>query len=129
MTTRFRQIRKWLPLLAIAVTVGAAAQGAFPSSSTFRATDPEGTAIAFSFDTSGTLTTYVNGQQFSSISYKVTGDEVSFREITSPADYSCGDSQGRYKWKLEGNQLVFTLVSDTCDLRSRYLTGLAWTRG
>lgn len=131
---RVRRIRS-IPLLAVVflLTVTATAftqftQGNTHPLGTFSANDPEGNTIALTFDSAGGLWVYANGEQFGSSTYKATGDEVEFREVSAPSENSCGNVVGRYKWKLEENRLIYTLVSDTCEIRSTYLVNMRWVR-
>ena len=121
----------WIPLLAMvcALTAATAAiQGNTHPLGTFSANDPEGNTIALTFDSAGGLWVYANGEAYGSSTYKATGDEVEFREVSAPNENSCGGLVGRYKFKLEENRLIYTLVSDTCEIRSTYLLNLRWMK-
>lgn len=49
--------------------------------------------------------------------YKVTGNEV---EITDQdGDFACPDAVGKYKWKVENEKLVMTIVDDPCEGRAQ----------
>lgn len=104
----------------------AAAQGTFPAGSTFSAGDGQGNTISTYFDSTGGMWVYVNGQEFGSHSYAVKNDEVELKEVAIPQDFSCGPAVGKYKWKFESNQLVYTLIEDACSHRASYFTGLQW---
>lgn len=120
--------RRLLPLCAIVLAAAAAAQGTFPAGSTFSSGDGQGNTIATTFDSTGGMWVYVNGQEFGSYSYTVKGDELELKEVSIPADYSCGAVVGKYKWKVENERLVYTLVEDPCSDRASYFTGLQWMR-
>lgn len=120
-----------IPLLAmvfVLTAATAASQGNTHPLGTFSANDPEGNTIALTFDSAGGLWVYANGEAYGSSSYKATGDEVEFREVSAPGENSCGGAVGRYKFKLEENRLIYTLVSDTCEIRSTYLLNLRWVK-
>ena len=103
-------------------------QGSTHPLGTFSASDPEGNTIALTFDSAGGLWAYVNGESYASYTYKATGDEFEIKEVSAPSESSCGNVAGRYKWKLEENRLIYTVVSDSCELRSNYLVNLRWVR-
>ncbi|HSA54078.1 MAG TPA: hypothetical protein VLE53_00170, partial [Gemmatimonadaceae bacterium] len=76
--------RRWTPLLVLTLAVTAASQGSSFPLGTFSANDPEGNTIALTFDSAGGLWAYANGEAYGSSSYKATGDEVEFREVSAP---------------------------------------------
>lgn len=118
-----------LPAVVFVLTAAAAfTQGSSHPLGTFSANDNEGNTIALTFDSAGGLWVYANGEQFGSSTYKATGDEVEFREVNAPTESSCGSAVGRYKWKLEESRLIYTIVSDTCEIRSSYLVNMRWVR-
>jgi hypothetical protein len=123
-----RTTPRWIPLLAAVAVLTAAMPAADFPVGTYRANDADGNAIELTFDTTGTVVAYVNGQQFSVQPYSAKGDDIEFREGTAPEQYRCPGMVGKYKWKLESNRLVFTIVEDNCAARSQPLTGLAWTK-
>lgn len=95
---------------------------------TYGTNDGQGNAFAIRFDSSGTLTTYVNNDAFASQRFTVKDDQIDFLQGQAPPDYACVAAPAKYKWKLNGDQLVFALVEDSCDVRSQSLTGLAWKK-
>lgn len=127
-----RQRNALLLAIALFFTAAGAAIPAVQGNShplgTFSANDPEGNTISLTFDSAGGLWVYANGEAYGSSTYKATGDEVEFREVNSPNETACGSVVGRYKWKLEENRLIYTLVSDSCEIRSTYLLNLRWVK-
>ncbi len=120
--------RRCMPLALVALFTTAAWQGAKFPVGTFGATDPDGNVIDLTFDTAGVITAYVNDEAFARMTYTVRGEEFGVLESSAPADYSCSDLKGTYKWKLDNDHLIFTIVTDTCEVRARYFTGLTWVR-
>jgi hypothetical protein len=114
-------------MAAVAIFTAAMPAADFPVG-TYRANDADGNAIELTFDTTGTAVAYVNGQQFSVQPYSVRGDDIEFREGNAPEEYRCPGVVGKYKWKLDANRLVFTLIDDSCAARAQPLTGLTWTK-
>jgi hypothetical protein len=53
--------------------------------------------------------------------YTVGSDGVVFAD--QQGRYACKDSDGKYTWKLDGDQLTFTKVEDVCQGRIGVLTG------
>jgi hypothetical protein len=113
-------------MVALVVLVGATQAVKFP---TGLFTGNDGTNnIALQFDSTGTLTAYVNDQAFSNGTYTSSADTVRFGPVNGPEGYSCaGDAT--YLWRLTESRLAFTMLADDCEVRSTTLTSLTWTRG
>jgi hypothetical protein len=64
----------------------------------------------------------------------LTGDEILFKK--DHGELSCTErgkgydftEEGSYKWRLEGDQLTFQLISDECQDRIYALVALPWIR-
>jgi hypothetical protein len=59
------------------------------------------------------------------ILFKKDHGEMSCTERGQGLDFT---EEGRYKWRLEGDQLEFELISDECEGRSINLIAQPWTR-
>lgn len=57
--------------------------------------------------------------------WQVSGDQLTYHEIT---DSGCGEPTAVYKWKLEGNTLTLTKVSDTCQFSASDTAPKVWTK-
>lgn len=66
--------------------------------------------------------------------FVLTADEILFQKDEGEA--SCSErwkgydftEEGRYKWKLDGDQLTFELISDECEGRTYTLIAQPWIR-
>jgi ABC-type transport system substrate-binding protein len=57
--------------------------------------------------------------------WKVMGDQI---ELTETSGGLCPNLQGTYKWALEGKDVSFTLVQDSCIWNTTLFDSQAWTR-
>ncbi len=58
--------------------------------------------------------------------YKISGDQI---ELTDQSgDIVCPGAAGKYKWKQDGESLIFSVVDDACDGRVEALTSKPLTR-
>jgi hypothetical protein len=122
------RLTSWTVALIVAASISAAGQTSTFPLGTFAGTDADNNVIALTFDSTGTIHAWVNNQEHSRSAYSAKGEEVEVREVSGPAENSCGSEVGKYKWKLENSRLIFTAVSDNCQIRAQYLTGLSWVR-
>jgi hypothetical protein len=94
---------------------GAQAPGEGPTGT--YATDVHGAAAPFNghwaitYAASGSETVDFNGAEFVQEKASFTKDYVTFHGGTGP--HAC-PAPGKYRWKITGHKLRFTLVSDTC---------------
>jgi hypothetical protein len=84
--------------------------------------------ISLDFDSTGTATSYVNGERFSAGPYSAKADTLSFGVLNGPEGYSCSVG-GKYLWSIADNRLTMKVVADECQVRRDYLAGMVWTRG
>jgi hypothetical protein len=84
--------------------------------------------ISLDFDSTGTITAYINGETFSSGTYSAKADTLTSGPVTGPEGYACAGS-GKYLWSFAENRLTMTLVTDECQVRIDAFTGLVWTKG
>jgi hypothetical protein len=114
-------------VLAMTSAAAAAVQGAKFPGGTFRTHDGENN-VALTFDSSGALTAYVNGEAFSSGSWESKADTLMVGPLQAPEGYGC-PAGAKYLWSIEVNTLKVKVVSDDCQLRLQYFTALTWTKG
>ena len=95
---------------------------------TFTSESPVGgRIIAVTFDGKGKLTVTVGNEELLQSDYKVTNDEIEFsNESGKDGDSTAG--KGTYKWKLAGNELTFTKVTDDYEGRVKALTQGTWKK-
>lgn len=113
--------------LLLVTSVAAAFQGAKFPGGTYKAYDGENN-IALSFDSGGSLTAYVNNEAFSSGRWEAKGDTLSFGPLQAPEGFGCAGN-AKYTWSIAQTTLTVKLVSDDCEIRKQYFTGLTWTKG
>ncbi|HMG35666.1 MAG TPA: hypothetical protein VKM94_17145 [Blastocatellia bacterium] len=113
----------WLLILLLALTTEVSAQ-AFKTG-VYSATSGD-VKWSIKYEEGGKVTVSRNGELLVEGTYKVKGDEL---ELTDKSGaMSCGaDKAGKYKWKLEGKKLSFTMLTDECEGRATALTSQAWT--
>jgi hypothetical protein len=117
----------FVAMVGLPSAAAAAVQGAkFPGGS-FKAYDGQNN-VSLWFDSTGSLTAYVNNEAFSSGTWQAKADTLTFGPLLAPEGYGCTGS-GKYLWSLEQTTLKITIVSDECQIRVQYFTGLTWTRG
>ncbi len=75
------------------------------------------------FDPAGTFTLKGQGWPAMSGNWKSAGSEIEFTLVGGPG--GC-DGVGRYRPRIEGNNLSFELVSDECRVRTMILNGSTW---
>ncbi len=117
-------------LLALALFAGSIAglaQGPKFSGGYFKANDGTND-IGLEFDSTGALTAYVGNQPFSRSSWEARADTLTIGPVTGPEGYTCPGS-ARYLWSIAENRLTLYVVTDDCQVRVQYFTGLVWTRG
>jgi hypothetical protein len=119
-------VRSALVVFGLAGSLLVAAQARFPGG-TFSTRDGDNT-ISLAFDSTGTVTSFVNGQHFSQGKYTTRADTLSFGTLDGPEGYGCTVG-GKYTWSIADNRLTMKLVSDDCQVRINYLTAMVWTRG
>jgi hypothetical protein len=95
---------------------------------TFTSEDPAGGRImVVTFDGMGKLTVTVGNEELLKSDYKVAKDEVEFSN-ESGKDGDPTARPGTYNWKLAGNELTFTKVSDDYEGRVKALTQGTWKK-
>ena len=111
----------------VALLTAASQAPKFPGG-VFKTSDGTNT-IAIDFDSSGVLNVFVNNEAFSSGSWAVKADTLTFGRIQGPEGYSCA-TEAKYLWALAENQITFKLAGeDDCQSRRDGLLGMIWTRG
>jgi hypothetical protein len=94
---------------------------------TFTLTGPDGLPWGLTFDGKGRFLVTRGGNEAVQGAYKVTGDEVDFRDEKGPlADEAAGT--GAYRWTLDGGKITFTKIKDANGGRSQTLTAGAWEK-
>ena len=59
--------------------------------------------------------------------YTIAGDTLTLSDYGN-GEYVCPDANGRYTINLKGDNLIFTLIEDTCDGRANSLNGITWIK-
>jgi hypothetical protein len=113
-------------VFGLSAALVAGAQARFPGG-VFKTFDGN-VNLSLDFDSTGTATSYVNGESFSQGKYTVKADTLSFGTLNGPEGYSCSVG-GKYLWSIAENRLTMKVVADECQIRRDYLSGLVWTRG
>lgn len=126
MSTTTRRFPKLLGLFVLAVIATAAVQGKKFPGGTYTAYDGTNN-IALDFDSAGGLLVYVNNEAFSQGGWEVKADTIDFGPLQAPEGYGCAGS-GRYLWSIAEKALTVKVVSDDCQIRVQYFTGLTWTK-
>jgi len=120
--TQFSTLSALLAAAICSVSAASAAEaGDFPSGTY---TDAD---ITIAFDGDG----HYRGSQKGAIevegTYTVKGDRVQFTDTNGP--WACPMQQiGTYDWKVAGQHLTFSKVTDACKERVNGLTPHAWTK-
>jgi hypothetical protein len=60
--------------------------------------------------------------------YSVTGEQIKLTDKQGPFACANGQETATYTWKLEGDTLTLTKVSDPCDGRAQAISGQGWKR-
>jgi hypothetical protein len=113
-------------LIALLASVALAEQGGNFPTGTF-ARDFEGMKWALKFDGKGKVTVTLDGEVVVEAAYKVTKDQVVFKDQKGKFADPDGPA-GTYRWKLEGENLTFTTVEDKSEGRAKVVTSGAWVR-
>lgn len=83
--------------------------------------------FAITFNEDGSHTVSVNDNVAVKGSYTVTGDEIVLTD--KEGQFACdGSLSGKYKWKLNENNLMFEKIEDGCDGRAAALSGQTWVK-
>jgi hypothetical protein len=122
-----RRVPKVLAVLVMAVVAIAAAQGLKFPGGDYKSNDGTND-IVLSFDTTGTLTVYVNNEPFSNGTWEAKADTLMFSALEAPEGYGCA-GDGKYTWAVANNQLTVKVVNDDCQIRVQYFTSLTWMKG
>jgi hypothetical protein len=81
-------------------------------------------AVAFGAAASGKVKLTWNGEKAGGGTYLISGSMIT---LTPKKGGAC-TSKGKYKFKLSGDKLKFTLIKDSCANRRDVLTYGAWTK-
>ena len=56
----------------------------------------------------------------------ISGDTLSLRDYEG--QYACPDMEGKYKFMINGQVLVLTLIDDPCEGRMHSIDGIKWAK-
>jgi hypothetical protein len=105
---------------SLALMAGAASAEDFPKGTV--SAELNGDVWTIRFDGAGKYEVKRQGEAVAEGKYKATGERVEFSGERGP-----DDQVGKYKWKLDGKKLTFTLIEDEAEGRKRALTTGTWT--
>ena len=118
--------RVWtaIGVAAVVCVSSAAGEAEFPKG-TFTASPQKDWSIKF--EDKGKFTVIRGGQAVVEGTYKATGTELTLTDEKGPfAAKQEANKTGKYRWKLEGSKLTFTLVEDKSTGRELLLTMNQW---
>ncbi len=76
--------------------------------------------FTFTFEQGGTFRVVHSSGAGVTGTYNVTGDQIEI--LDTDGELACLGSAGKYTWKLDHDNLVFSVVDDACDARAEALT-------
>jgi len=85
-------------------------------------------AWKFILQEDGSFNVDLNGSYVAEGSYTVIGEQIEIYIDRVCSDCDCDGNIGRYYWSLDGNELRFAKIVDSCDAMSLVITSKSLTR-
>jgi hypothetical protein len=87
--------------------------------------EPFSDTLTIHMQSDSSFVTKSDGEVLVRSTFKIEGNTITLLDYEG--QYMCKDQNGKYKFTLKADTVVFTLIDDPCEGRTRALDGATWT--